>query len=58
MDMPYTPNNGPMLRRLAALGPETLAVMHGSSFRGDGRQALLDLAAVLDEYLGWPKEEI
>lgn len=46
-----------MLRRLAALGPKTLAVMHGSSFRGDGQQALLDLAAVFDDYLGWPGEE-
>src|SRR4051812_37165774 len=35
--------------RLADLAPTTLAVMHGSSFSGDGRQALLDLAAAYDE---------
>jgi hypothetical protein len=27
-------------------------VMHGSSFRGDGRAALLGLGAVIDELLG------
>lgn len=56
MDMPYTPQTDAMLRRLAALGPETLAVMHGSSFRGDGQQAILDLVEVLEEYLGWSGE--
>ena len=33
------------LRRLAELRPQRLAIMHGSSFEGDGRKALLDLAA-------------
>lgn len=37
------------IRRLAALEPRTLAVMHGSSYTGDGRTALLTLA---DRYLG------
>ena len=32
------------LRSLAALEPATLAVMHGSSFRGDGARALSGLA--------------
>jgi flavorubredoxin len=32
------------LRSLAELSPRTLAIMHGSSFEGDGRKALLDLA--------------
>jgi flavorubredoxin len=32
------------LRRLSAYEPRTLAVMHGSSFEGDGRAALTDLA--------------
>jgi len=32
------------LRRLAELRPRTLAVMHGSSYAGDGRGALLTLA--------------
>jgi flavorubredoxin len=46
-DMPYTPYTDSTLQRLAALKPETLAVMHGSSFRGDGGQALVDLAAII-----------
>lgn len=32
------------LRRLAELSPERLAIMHGSSFEGDGGKALRDLA--------------
>lgn len=32
------------LRKLAELSPQRLAIMHGSSFEGDGRKALLDLA--------------
>jgi hypothetical protein len=36
-------------RGLAELGPRTLACMHGSSFRGDGSQALRDLANAYDE---------
>lgn len=51
-DMPYTPYTDATLRRLAELEPRTLAVMHGSSFRGDGRRALLDLAGVIRDALG------
>ena len=51
-DMPYTPYTDATLRRLAALEPRTLAVMHGSSFRGDGRRAILELAGVIGEVLG------
>ena len=51
-DMPFTPYTESTLSRLAALRPATLAVMHGSSFRGDGRRALLDLSAVIKELLG------
>ena len=40
---------GATLRRLAELEPETLAVMHGPSFRGDGGSALRALAAKYDE---------
>jgi flavorubredoxin len=40
-----TPRTGQTLRTLAALQPRTLAIMHGSSFQGDGQQALGDLAA-------------
>lgn len=50
-DMPYTPYTNSTLERLAALEPATLAVMHGSSFRGDGRKAILDLAAVIKTIL-------
>jgi flavorubredoxin len=51
-DMPYTPDTDATLRRLAALEPRTLAVMHGPSFRGDGRRAILGLADVIGEVLG------
>lgn len=37
-------NTGPALRALAALEPKTLAIMHGSSFAGDGAAALNGLA--------------
>jgi flavorubredoxin len=53
-DMPYTPYTDRTLERLAGLEPLTLAAMHGSSFRGDGRTALLDLAVVIKDSLGKP----
>ncbi len=37
--------HGATLRALGDLAPTTLAIMHGSSFQGDGKQALYDLAA-------------
>ncbi len=40
------------LRRLAALEPRTLAVMHGSSFRGDGGALLRTLADVYEQKFG------
>jgi flavorubredoxin len=52
--MPWTPNTEPTLRRLADLQPRTLAIMHGSAFRGDGRQALIDEIQVLREIFGSP----
>jgi flavorubredoxin len=39
-----TPLTAPTLRRLAELAPDLLAIMHGSSFRGDGALALHRLA--------------
>lgn len=42
--MTLSPGSGAQLRRLAALGPTTLALMHGSSFTGDGSAALSGLA--------------
>lgn len=50
--MPYTSYSGRLLRELAALKPQTLAVMHGSSFRGDGAQALADLDNVMRAEFG------
>ena len=55
-DMPYTPYTESTLHRLADLEPRTLALMHGSSFRGDSRSAILELAAVIKETLGKPEE--
>jgi flavorubredoxin len=51
-DMPYTPYTESTLHRLASLEPQALAVMHGSSFRGDGGRAVRDLAGVITELLG------
>ena len=42
--MSMAPNTRSTLGRLAALEPQTLAVMHGSSFHGDGAKAFADLA--------------
>ena len=50
--MPYTPNTERLLAELAALKPRTLAATHGSSFVGDGQQALLDLGPIFKELLG------
>ena len=46
-----TPATGPTIRRLAQLGPRTLAVMHGSSFTGDGAAVLGTLAEFYEEQL-------
>ncbi|MBY0320589.1 MAG: MBL fold metallo-hydrolase [Reyranella sp.] len=42
--MPATPQAAPTLRRLAALKPGTIALMHGPTFKGDGEAALKALA--------------
>ena len=34
--------------RSATSTPTTLAIMHGASFQGDGKQALYDLAAAYE----------
>ena len=41
------PDMGTTIRRLSGLAPQTLALMHGPSFRGDGAAALRGLA---DDY--------
>jgi hypothetical protein len=49
---PYTVHTERLMRELGGLKPRTLAIMHGSSFRGDGEKAFLDLASVMKEVLG------
>ncbi len=39
------PDTAAVMRRLGDLAPNVLALMHGSSFNGDGAKALYDLAA-------------
>ncbi|HYC01157.1 MAG TPA: hypothetical protein VEC57_18625 [Candidatus Limnocylindrales bacterium] len=51
-DVPYTPRTEAAMQRLATLSPQTLAVMHGSSFRGDCSDALRRLASILKRELG------
>lgn len=47
--MPYTRQTEGVLRSLADLEPETLAVMHGSSYVGKAKRLLIDLAGVIRE---------
>lgn len=49
---PYTAKTEGILHRLADLEPQRLAVMHGSSYVGDGGGALRDLAVMMGEVLG------
>jgi flavorubredoxin len=49
---PYTPKTRPQLEGLAALKPQTLAIMHGSSFTGECADALIQLDGVMKELLG------
>jgi flavorubredoxin len=46
-----TPRTGPTIRNLAALAPDTLAVMHGSCYGGDAAKALSELADNYDDRL-------
>ena len=50
--VPFTPDTQRILDGLAGLQPRTLAVQHGSSFRGNCAQALLDLSGVFKDMLG------
>jgi flavorubredoxin len=47
--MPYTSQTAGVLRGLADLKPETLAIMHGSSYVGQTDKLLIDLAGVIKE---------
>jgi flavorubredoxin len=48
------PDTAPVMRRLGDLAPKTLALMHGSSFNGDGAKALSDLANAYETQLLTP----
>ncbi|MGH8605260.1 MAG: MBL fold metallo-hydrolase, partial [Gammaproteobacteria bacterium] len=50
--LPWTTQTERILRRLAALRPKTLAVMHGSSYVGDGAQAIEALIPMLKDVVG------
>jgi flavorubredoxin len=52
--VPYTPQTGRQLEAVAQLDPKTLAIMHGSSFTGNGAQVIRDLAGVFKEVLADP----
>ncbi len=45
------PHTATTLRALGDLNPTTLAIMHGSSFQGDGKQALYDLAGSYEKLM-------
>ncbi len=49
---PYSGKTDKILNELAALKPRTLAIMHGSTFVGDGEKALIDLSAAMRRILG------
>jgi flavorubredoxin len=49
------PDTADVMRRLGNLEPETLALMHGSSFNGDAKTALFDLATAYEERYLAPK---
>jgi flavorubredoxin len=53
--VPYTPLTAQNLKKLAALKPKTLAIMHGSSFTGDCARALDDLNVAYREVFGVQK---
>jgi flavorubredoxin len=48
---PYTRQTESNLEKLIRLEPKTIAAMHGSTYSGDGAQALRDLGAVMREVL-------
>jgi flavorubredoxin len=52
--VPFTPQTRRHMEKLASLTPQVLAAMHGSTFVGDGSQALRDAAIALERLLGAP----
>lgn len=49
---PFTAKTQGVLNRLSDLDPHRLAVMHGSTFEGDGGGALKNLSIMMEEILG------
>lgn len=50
--VPYTAHTKRLLHELAAFDPKTLAVMHGSSYTGDGGRMLRELEPIFRELYG------
>ena len=50
--VPYSPRTDRAMQRLAELAPRTLAIMHGSTYVGDGERALNEMNGVLREIFG------
>ncbi|BCH32207.1 hypothetical protein MesoLjLc_41370 [Mesorhizobium sp. L-8-10] len=48
----WAPHTQKLFARLAGLEPQTLALMHGSAFRGNGAAALVDLGTAIRELFG------
>jgi len=48
----YSSTTERQMAMLAALQPRTLAIMHGSSFAGDGGNAIRNLASAMKEVPG------
>ena len=49
---PYTHHTAALFETLAQLNPQRLAIMHGSSFEGDGARALRDLGVAFARVFG------
>lgn len=50
--VPYTPHTKRLLHELASFQPKTLAIMHGSSFSGNGARLLRNLDPIFNELFG------
>ena len=50
--VPYTPNTKRLINELADFKPKTLAIMHGSTFVGDGGQLLRGLGEAFKDIFG------
>ncbi|MGH8279776.1 MAG: MBL fold metallo-hydrolase [Gammaproteobacteria bacterium] len=55
--MPYTRTTPGIFARLEALQPETLAVMHGAAFQGDGAAVLRGFERELRRMVGRPADQ-